>query len=191
MTNKVSNVVAPKPNIGGGVYVAPLATALPVDSTTALAAAFISAGYIDSKGVVEQNGGNTTKIHAWGGDLVKVVRSQFDVSYQFNMMEILGATANQIAYGAGNVIATPATATVGNLLATKVTNLVLPKQEFVFDMIDGIASVRLVIPNGQVTALGNITYADNGAAQLDVTVSAYPDASGVNAYKYSNDGVHL
>lgn len=191
MPNMVQNVVAPKPNIGGGVYVAPLATALPTDSTTALAVAFLSSGYIDTKGVEEDNAGNTSKIHAWGGDLVKVVRSQFDVSYQFNMIEILSANANGIAYGTANVTATAATATVGNLLAVKVKNIVLPRQIFCVDMIDGIASVRVVIPNGQVTTLGKVTYADNGAAMLPVTVTAYPDSFGVNAYKYSNDGVHL
>lgn len=191
MGNNAANVVAPKPNIGGGVYVAPLATALPVDSTTALVGAFQSAGYIDSKGVVEANGGNVTKIAAWGGDFVKVVRSQFEVTYQFIMMEILGTIANQIMYGASNVVSTPATVSLGNAVAAKVTSLVLPNQEFVFDMIDGIATVRIVVPNGKVVAMANTTYADSGAAMYDVTVNAFPDASGVNAYKYSNDGKHL
>jgi hypothetical protein len=191
MGNNAANVVAPKPNIGGGVYVAPLATALPTDSTTALVGAFTSAGYIDPKGVVEANGGNVTKIAAWGGDLVKVVRSQWEVTYQFIMMEILGAIPNQIMYGAGNVVSSPATISVGNAIAAKVTSQILPNQEFVFDMIDGIATVRIVVPNGKVTAMANVTYADSGAAMFDVTVSAFPDSSGVNAYKYTNDGKHL
>lgn len=191
MANNANNVVALKPAIGGGAYAAPLGTALPTDSTTALAVAFVSAGYIDSKGVVEVNGGTATKVNAWGGDLVKVVRSAHEVTYQFVMLEALGVLPNQLVYGSDNVTATAATVSSGNLLAVKVTSEQLPKQVFVFDMIDGLASVRIAVPVGQITAIGNTTYADNGAAMYDVTVTAYPDASGVNAYKYSNDGMHL
>jgi hypothetical protein len=107
------------------------------------------------------------------------------------MLETLGELPNQIVYGADNVVATAATASAGNLLAVKVTAEQLPKQSFVFDMIDGLASVRVAVPVGQVTAKGNVTYSDTGAAMYDVTITAYPDDSGVNAYKYTDDGITL
>jgi hypothetical protein len=189
--NNAANVVAPKPNIGGGAYVAPLATALPTDSTTALVAAYVNVGYIDAKGVIEANGQSLNKVTAWGGDVVKVVRTGLELTYQFVMLETLGTAANQLTYGAPNVTTTAATLTLGNATAIKQTGQQLPNQVFVFDMIDGIASVRIAIPNGLVTSLGNVTYSDTGAAMYDVTVTAFPDSTGVKAYKYLNDGKHL
>lgn len=189
MSTNAGNVVAPRPNIGGGVYIAPSATALPTDSTTALAVGYSSAGYIDKKGVVEKDGTTATKVTAWGGDLVKIVQSDHEVSYQFLMQEALGAVPNQIMYGPDNVTTTAPTATTGTLIAAKVTGEELPHQVFIFDMIDGLATIRVCVPDGQVTAKGDTTYADSGAATYDVTITAYPDANGVNAYKYSDNGV--
>ena len=53
MANNVANVVAGKPLAAGGVWIAPLGTALPTDETTALNAAFKSAGYIGEDGLTE------------------------------------------------------------------------------------------------------------------------------------------
>lgn len=191
MTNVSSNVVAARPNVGGGVYAAPTGTALPTDSTTALAVAFLAAGYVSNKGVTEKIGITTAKVVAWGGDTVKVSQNGFEVQYDFELLETLGKNANVLAYGAGNVVATAPTSTVGSLIAAKVTSLSLPKQVLTFDMIDGVASIRIVLPSAQVTAIGNTQYSDGGAALYPLTITAYPDASGVCAYKYMNDGIHI
>lgn len=189
MANNSANVVAPKPQAAGGIYVGALATALPTDSTTALAVAFKSAGYVDSGGVTETIKRTTKSITAWGGDTVKVVQTGYEVDYQFKLIESLSSVAAGIAYGDGNVVAGAATATVGNTLAIKLASTPLGHKVYVIDMLDGDATVRIVIPDGQVTDTKGTTYDDSGAASYDVTITSYPDANGVNAYKYTDDGV--
>ena len=45
------------------------------------------------------------------------------------------------------------------------------------------------MPNGQVTEVGVVTFAATEAVGWNVTMTAYPDANGNNAYIYTNDGV--
>lgn len=188
MTNTSSNVVAPRPALAGGVYAAPLGTALPTDSTTALAAGYVAQGYID-KGVTEKIGRTTNEITAWGGDTVKIVQTKFGVSYDVGFLETLATGPNQLAWGADNVATTAPTISTGTLVSAKVTSETLPHQAFVFDMIDGLATIRIVVPNGQVTNIADVGYTDSGATIYTLTITAFPDASGVSAYKYMDDGV--
>lgn len=189
MTNTSSNVVAPRPALAGGVYQAPLATALPTDTSTALAASYVAQGYID-KGVTETIGRSTNEVTAWGGDTVKIVQTKYGVQYKFGMLETLAAGPNQLAYGAANVTSTAATTTVGNLVSVKLVSDPLEHAVYVFDMIDGEAEIRIVVPDGQVTDIADTGYTDSGATIYAVTLTAFPDASGVSAYKYLNDGQH-
>lgn len=188
MANNTANVVATKPKAAGGIYKAPLATALPTDSTTALAVAFLSAGYVSTDGVTESTSRNTNQVQAWGGDTVKVVQTGYAVTYQFKMIELLSKTAAGIAHGDDNVVATAATDAAGNTLAIKMTSEPHPHATYVIDMIDGDANIRIAIPDGQVTDTGDTTYADGDAVAYDVTITAFPDDNGVVAYKYMDDG---
>ena len=43
---------------------------------------------------------------------------------------------------------------------------------------------RIVVPNAQITEVGDVTYVDGEPIGYEVTVSAYPDASGNTAYEY-------
>jgi hypothetical protein len=53
--------------------------------------------------------------------------------------------------------------------------------------VDGDVDIRIVIPDGQVTERGDVTYANGEAIGYDVTVTAYPDDSGVKAYIYRDE----
>lgn len=188
MANTVSNVVSGKPLATGGALIGPLGTALPTDTTVALNAAFKGAGYIGEDGVTETVGRSTDKIRAWGGDTVKVVQSEFSVTYQFSFIEALNADALKAAYGDTNVTTTAATVSTGTLQAVKLNSLTLPHKSYVFEIRDGNAKIRIVVPDGQITEIGDVTYNDSDVVAYQVTVEAFPDASGNNAYKYSDDG---
>jgi len=57
-------------------------------------------------------------------------------------------------------------------------------EELVIEAVDGTSIVRIVLPNAEVTEVGDRTYASGDATVYPVTVTAYPDSTGVKAYKY-------
>lgn len=189
MANTVANVVAGKPLTTGGVLIAPLTTALPTTVAASPDAAFVAAGYIGEDGVTEGTGRTTDKIKAWGGDVVKVVQSEFSVTYQFTFLESLNANVLKAVYGDDNVETTAATPTVGTLQDVAINSAILPHKSYLFEVRDGDAKVRIVVPDGQITEVGEITYSDGQVVGYPVTLEAFQDASGNNAYKYTDNGV--
>lgn len=188
MPNMVQNVVAGKPLATGGVLTGPIGSVLPTDVTTAPAVGIVAVGYISDDGVSETMNRDTDKIKAWGGDVVKIVQTEHSVTYEYTMIEYLSELVNREVYGEANVVATPATASTGNQLAVKVTADQLPHAVRILEIKDGDARVRIVLPDSQITEVGDITYQDGALIAYPVTVEAFPDANGVKAYKYSDDG---
>lgn len=188
MTNSVANVLALRPKTAGGVYVAPLGSTLATDATTPLDAAFVSLGYIGDAGIVEPAGRTNTTQKAFGGDIVKVLQTDFAVTYQLTLIELLNADVTKAVYGNGNVTVTAASASAGNTLAIKINAETLPHQVFDFEVMDDETAVRIVIPDGQIITVGDVTYSDSAIVAYPVTIQAFPDTSGNNAYKYSDDG---
>lgn len=189
MANNVKNVVAGKPLAAGGVWRAPIGTALPTDETTTLNAAFKSAGYIGEDGLTETQDRSTEKIKAWGGDTVKVVQTEFGLTYQFTFLESASAEVLKAVHGAANVTTTPATSSSGAKHAVKITSEQLPHEIYVFEIKDGDARIRICVPDGQITEVGEVTYSDADVIGYQVTVEAFYDATlGAQAVKYINDG---
>ena len=72
----------------------------------------------------------------------------------------------------------------GNI-TVKATAEELPGHSYVIDMAlkDG-AKQRIVIPEGRISALETITYADNSAVGYGITINDIPDSDGVYHYEY-------
>lgn len=189
MANTVSNVVAGRPLTTGGVLIGPSGTTLPTDAQTELDEAMVAAGYIGEDGLVENADRTTDKIKAWGGDVVKVVQTDFSCTYQFTFIESLNTTVLKATYGDDNVATTDPTTDSGTLNAVSISSDTLPHSVFVFEVKDGDARIRIVVPDGQVTTVGEVTYSDSTVVGYQVTVEAFQDENGKNAYKYCDDGV--
>lgn len=189
MANLVKNVVVGRPLSTGGVSSGALGATLPTDAKTALDASIKAVGYIGEDGLKETIDRNTDKIKAWGGDVVKVVQTEFSVMWEYSMIESLSSTVNQEVYGEANVTVTPATAATGTLVTVKVNSEQLGHKARVFDIKDGNALVRVVGPDTQITSVGDITYSDSDVIAYPVTVEGFRDAAGNQAYKYLDDGV--
>jgi hypothetical protein len=160
--------------VTGGVYFAPTATALPTDSDTALDAAYLDVGYISDDGVTQTIGVDTTDIVAWqNSDVVRKVQTSHDVTFQFTMIE---TNENSMEAFYGNY----STGTI------EITGDQLPRQRMVLEVIDGDDHIRVVIPDAQVIERGDVVYQNGEPLGYPVTVTAYPDDTGVKAYKYIN-----
>lgn len=191
MANLTTNVVAGHPLATGGVLKAPTGTALPADANVALNVAFAGAGYIAQDGVEQTIARDTDTIRAWGTDIVKVTQTSFGISYEFTFIEALNANAAKVSFGTTNVTVTAPDVTYGNRMAVKLNATALEHFAWVFEIRDGLAKIRIVIPDGQITEVGQIKYADGDVVAYKVTVTAYPNASGDSSYVYTDDGLHL
>ena len=178
MANTATNVTVGKPKVGGAIYVAPLGSTLPTDSSTALDAAFKCLGYVSEDGVTNNNSPESDSVKAWGGDTVIVLQTDRPDSFAFTLLETLSQDVLNAIYGSANVVADAQ----GNL-TVKATADAMAGQAWVIEMVmRGSRAKRIVIPDGAVTARETITYNDSDAVGYGITVSAYPDANG-NTHK--------
>jgi hypothetical protein len=189
MANIVANVVAAKPKVTGGVLRGALGTALPTDTATAPNVLFKALGYVGEDGLTYAPARTTDKKKAWGGDIVKVVQTEYSETWTFTLIESMNADVLKTVHGDSNVTTTAATATTGTLQAVKSNGDVLPNSEWIFEMIDGATKRRVVLPNAQVTEVGEVTFQDGELVAYPVTLEAFEDASGNNSYTYLDNGV--
>lgn len=162
----------------GAVSFAPISTTLPTDAVAALAATFKDVGYVGPDGVTQSIETDVTDITAWqNGDTVRKVQTSHDVTFQLVMLETKDITL-QVYYA-------DATATASKV---KVTGAQSPHNVVVIDVLDDKHSIRIVLPDAQVTERGEIVYQNEEATGYDITLTAYPDADGVKAYIYLDDG---
>lgn len=188
MANSINNVVVGKPLVTGGVLLAPTSSTLPVDAMTALDAAFVAVGYITDNGVVKSEKRNSGTIAAWGGDTVASTSKEYAVSFKLDLAEFLNAVAQSIIYGTANVTTTAATLTTGNALKVTATSQATPHKAWVFEILNDIKKVRLVVPNAKVMEIGDTTFKDDAIAANALTLQAFPDSTGAYYYVYTDDG---
>lgn len=182
MANTASNVSAGKPKVGGAIFVADIGTTLPTDATTALAATFTCLGYVTEDGLTNSNSPESETVKAWGGDTVLTLATGREDTFSFKLMEIKNIEVLKMVYGDTNV-----TGSLSDTNGIQITANAksLEHHVIVVDMVlSGTDVKRIVIPDGSLTELGDITYSDSDAIGYEMTISALPDASGNTHYEY-------
>ena len=169
-------VTVGKPKLGGGVYVAPAGTTPPTDANTALAEAFKCLGYVSEDGLTNQRE-NDEEIRAWGGDIV--MKTMTD-TFGFTLIEAMNVDVLKLVYGDDNV-----TGDMDTGIAIIANEDMQADSVLVFDLVfQGGVLKRIVVPSGQVTEVGEITYADGEAVGYETTIQANRDEAGNTHYEY-------
>lgn len=168
--SEVSNVTTGKPRIGGAVYRAPKGTPLPMTVREALNPAFVSMGYISEDGVTNSNTIESSDQKAWGGDTVLTLQTGKTDTFQMKFLETKNVNVLKAIYGAENV-----NGSIDAGLVVRANSTEAEAGAWIIDMIlrDNSAK-RIVIPEGKITALGDITYTDGEATGYDATITALP-----------------
>lgn len=186
----VSQIMAPAPPVTGGIWRAPLGTALPTDTTTALNGSFVSLGYVDDDGVTLKIDRPTTKKYAWGGALVAALQEHYAVSFSFKLYQILDPDVLMAVHSDSNVTVTAATSTVGTLITTKLNPTLSVYSAWVIEGFYQLTGLRFSLPNARVTQVADLKITHKDLSVWDVTVDCLPDATGNLAYQITDDGVH-
>lgn len=180
MPANTAYVTAGKPAVAGGIYYAPAGTALPTDSTTALANTYILLGYIGEDGVTNSNAPEASTVRAWGGYDVLTLQTGRADTFQFTLLEALNTDVLKVVYGDTNV-----TGTLSTGVKVEVGPGALEDHVYVIDMLmTGDVTKRVVIPVGQMQTVADVTYADGSAVGYQVTINAAPDSTGNTHYEY-------
>ena len=179
--NTALNVSTGKPNITGGIYRAPLGTTLPSDASTALGGTFTPLGYIAQGGVTHSFNIDSGEYRAWGGDLVLTYLNSKTHSFAFGMIEVLNKTTYETLYGAANVTGT----LNSGISVTSPGGGDMTEYVYVIELaLRNGAMKRIVIPDGKISSVGDVTYSDDTAVSYPVTITAQIDSSGNSHYEY-------
>ncbi len=172
MANDATNVLvgATGKIYGGG-------STLPTDATTAPHVSYNDYGYVSDGGATLTVGTSITDIKAWGGDIVRSIRSEHKVSIS---LEFLETNAFTLAAFTGDDTATATEAVIKNVGGLR--------QKWIIDTIDGDNTLRLVIPDGEIGELGDLVLNTEEAIKYPVTITCYPDGSDNKVYIYRDTG---
>lgn len=167
-----NNVTTGKRRTAGGIYRAAAGTTLPTDATTSLAAAFKEIGYISEDGVTNSISKTTNEIKEWGGDTVDSEVSEQTDQFTFKSIESMNVDTLKAVFGDTNV--TESTGAISILVKAGAFG----GGVWVIDVAQkGGRLKRIVIPDGKITALGDIVYNGSEAVGYDITLSAFYDST--------------
>lgn len=172
----------------GGVNIAALGSTLPTDATSALDAAFTPCGYVSEDGVTLAQNYNTVDIKDWSRSTVRTLLDEFTGEISFKFIQT-GYDELCAIFGAENVSKTAATALSGEKIKVSIgAHLAKPKC-FAFNMKDGDAKVRIVLPNAQAVPDGDVSFVANEAISWGCKLTCNADSNGESIYIYTNDGI--
>lgn len=156
----------------GEVYVAPVGTAMPTLTSTALNAAFNGLGYTTEDGVTFTPSADTNEIRAWQAFYPldrRVTARGMEVS--FTLMQ---ANARTFALNFNGVFA----ANSAEWKFTPSAPEVIDYRAMIVHLVDGADITRLLIPKVMVSSPGSIQYKRSDPAEIALTLSLITTGSG-------------
>lgn len=177
-TNQTKNVSVAKGVAGGYYYAAPVGSTLPTDYETDLDTAFKLLGYISEDGITESTDEDTTDIPDMNGDTVASEQASHTKTFANTMLETKAGVLKEY-FGDDCVTDKKGMITVAEKSGMR------RNHAYVYDLaLQNGRRERIVVPNGKVTEVGEITYASGEAVGYETTTTAFPDDSGVKTYRY-------
>lgn len=175
MAQNSDNIMIARPQVNGAAWVGGPSATVPTSASGALTG-FESLGWLTEDGIVMTVNRETTDLKGFGGDTALTLQTSHDVEFKFKPMEWNEAVAKEM-FGEANV-----TSAGGKVV---VNGESLPARKYVFDMRGrGNELLRVVVPNCQVTSLGDLPFKHDEPMASEFTLKALPDASGNKVYIY-------
>lgn len=191
MALNAKHVYAPAPDqtsTVGSVYVATVGVTAPTDATTTLPAGnWSDGGYVDENGIAITVNRSTTPVRDWSKSAVRNLLTEFGGSIAVSFLQVDEFSAKRV-FGASNVTKTAATTTKGELIKVSIGNELPPVEAWCFNMKDGNARIRVFVPRGQITSVGEMAYKPDAGHVIGGTLECYDDGTGHSIYVFYDDG---
>lgn len=178
--SNASLVTTGKPVAAGAISVGEANKNVPTDATTALKAGIVKLGYVSEDGLTNEIETDTENIVAWGGDTVLTIKTSRTETFTWTFIQTLDADVLKEVFGPENI-----TGTLESGLTVLHNSKDLPRRLYVFEMLmTGGYIKRIVVPNAQITEVGEIQYKDGDPVGYEVTLTCFPDAQGNTVTEY-------
>lgn len=171
----------------GAVNVAPMTAELPTSAVSELTG-FTPCGYVSEDGVTLTQDYSTNDLKDWSLGTVRSLLDEFTGEISFAFIQT-GYDELCAIFGDDNVSLTEANATHGTQLKVSIGAHLADPAKYVFNMKDGDAKIRIVLPNAQAVPDGDITFVANAPINWGVKLTCNADAAGQSIYIYTDDGV--
>ena len=172
----------------GAVNIAPTGTTLPTDAVTALGSAFTKCGYVSEDGISISQDYSTSSIKDWSRSNVRTLLDEFTGELSLSFIQT-GYEELCAIFGDDHVTKVDATSAHGEQLSVQIGAHLADPACFAFNMKDGDARVRIVVPNAQATPDGELTFVANQPISWGCKLTCNADSSGQSIYIYTDDGV--
>jgi hypothetical protein len=200
MASNNALIYSADPVVSGALRVAPLGTDLSgVSGFSALAvldpALWVDLGNMGDDGFTEKLTKKLDKKRNFGGNIVKVIQSEFDATITFTFMESLNGLVLQAIFGPANVFITPATSTHGTQVMVNKNDRRIPDQSWIIDTFDSETGARYRnwVPDGMVLDVGDIKVATTDIISYKITLQCFQtllgDGSLAAIRTYTDDGI--
>lgn len=171
--------------VSGAISRAPLGTALPESAGAALGEEFKSGGYIDDNGLNLTTSTSTKDIKDWSGAVLRKVLESFASELGFTYLEFADVESLKQQYGDDYVTVDAAKKDLKVAIGNHLGDI----QSWVVDMKDGDNAVRILVPRGQVTSNGDVSFVSNDAIKSQTKLTCYDDGTGNSVYIMVNGEV--
>lgn len=186
MANEPQNTMAGKPDVTGGIAVAPVGTARPTDATTPLIPEWKKLGLVSDDGVTRTIDRTTESWKEWGGSEYRSVTSEHTLQYAFTLVEVMRLDVLHFIFGKDNVTRVDGVTTI------KINAKQPPVVSVLFLIVDEEGDVkrnwREYIPRAQVIAGANdLVFKAGEPIRFAVELKGLIDAEGNKAYSIIED----
>jgi hypothetical protein len=199
MSSNNALIYSADPVVSGALRVAPLGTDLSgisgFSALTTLLPVWVDLGNMGDDGFTEKLTKKLDKKRNFGGNIVKVVQSEFDATITFTFMESLNGLVLQAIFGSSNVFITPATSTHGTQVMVNKNDKRIPDQSWIIDTYDSETNARYRnwVPDGMVLDVGDIKVATTDIISYKITLQCFQtvlgDGSRAAIRTYTDDGI--
>lgn len=154
---------------------APVGTALPTDAIDVLDPAFEAHGWMGDSGFVNNIKRDVTKHRDFAGTVIKTTQDSYEETVQVTCCESNPVVLKTV-FGDDNVDVSFASG--HRKVSIRHDEAPLPRKSWVVRVVEGRKTRMLVIPEGQVTEVGEITWLSSELVQYTLTIDCFIPASG-------------